>query len=74
MCCSPRPTTSKILYNEKKKTKNARAPELALAALAAHGVDLVDENYARGVLARLLEEIPDSPGPDPDEHLDEVGT
>ena len=42
------------------------------AALAADGVDLVDENDGRGLLAGRLEQIPDPRRPDPDEHLHEV--
>ena len=42
------------------------------AALAADGVDLVDEDDAGGVLLALLEEVADARGAHADEHLDEV--
>ncbi len=42
------------------------------AALAADGVDLVDEDEAGGVLLALVEEVADARGADADEHLDEV--
>ncbi len=45
----------------------------ARAALAADGVDLVDEDEARGALAALLEHVAHARGADADEHLDEVG-
>ena len=63
--------------NKRKKnwgTKKGHAPELALPALAADGIDLVDEDDARSVLPGLLEQVAHSPGADPDEHLYEVGT
>ena len=41
------------------------------AALAADGVELVDEDDARGVLLGLHEQVADARGPDADEHLDE---
>src|SRR5213594_230934 len=44
----------------------------ARAAVAADGVDLVDEDDAGGVLLPLHEEVAHARGPDPDEHLDEV--
>ena len=44
----------------------------ARAAMAADGVDLVDEDDAGGVLLALLEEVADARGADADEHLDEV--
>ena len=44
------------------------------AALAADGVDLVDEDDARAVLLGLLEQVAHPRGADTDEHLDEVGT
>ena len=67
---------------KRKKTKeenqnggeNRHAPELALPALAADGIDLVDEDDARSVFAGLLEQVSYSPGTDPDEHLDKVRT
>ena len=43
------------------------------AAVAADGVDLVDEDDAGGVLLALLEQVADARGADADEHLDEVG-
>ena len=42
------------------------------AAVAADGVDLVHEDDAGRVLLRLLEQVADAAGADPDEHLDEV--
>ena len=41
------------------------------AALAADGVDLVDEDDRRAVLARDLEQAPDARGAEAGEHLDE---
>ena len=43
------------------------------AARLAQGVQLVDENDARGLVLGLAEEIAHPGGPDADEHLDEVG-
>ena len=43
------------------------------AAMAADGVDLVDEHDAGRVLLALLEQVADARGADADEHLDEVG-
>ncbi len=43
------------------------------AALAADGIDLVDEDDAGRTLLGLLEEITDAAGPDADEHFDELG-
>ena len=43
------------------------------AAMAADGVDLVDEHDARRVLLRLLEHVAHARRADADEHLDEVG-
>ena len=43
------------------------------AAVAADGVDLVDEHDRRRARLRLLEEVADPSGADADEHLDEVG-
>ena len=43
------------------------------AAMAADGVDFVDEDDAGGVLLALLEEVADAACADADEHLDEVG-
>ena len=43
------------------------------AAMTADGVDLVDEDDARGVLLALLEQVADARRADADEHLDEVG-
>ena len=42
------------------------------AALAADGVDLVDEDDGRGLLAGRLEQVADPAGADADEHLHEV--
>ena len=42
------------------------------AAVAADGVDLVDEDDRGGVLLGLLEQVADPGGTDADEHLDEV--
>ena len=42
------------------------------AAVAADGVDLVDEDDRRGVLLGLLEQVAHAAGADADEHLDEV--
>jgi hypothetical protein len=42
------------------------------APLAADGVDLVDEDDRRSLLARGLEQVPDSRRADADEHLHEV--
>src|SRR5439155_5809394 len=44
----------------------------AMAAAAADGVDLVDENEAGGVLARLIEHVAHAAGANADEHLDEI--
>jgi hypothetical protein len=43
------------------------------AAMAADGVDLVDEDDAGRVLLALLEQVAHARGADADEHLDEVG-
>ena len=43
------------------------------AAVAADGIDLVDEDDARRVLLGLLEHVAHARGADADEHLDEVG-
>ena len=43
------------------------------AALAADGVDLVDEDDGRRLLARRLEQVAHPAGADADEHLHEVG-
>ena len=43
------------------------------AAMAADGVDLVDEDDAGRVLLGLLEHVAHAGGADADEHLDEVG-
>ena len=45
-----------------------------LAAGAADGVDLVDEDDARSLLLGLLEQVADTRGAHADEHLDEIGT
>ncbi len=44
------------------------------AALAADRVDLVDEDDARCIPLRLVEEIAHAAGADADEHLDELRT
>jgi hypothetical protein len=44
----------------------------ARAAMAAHGVDFVDEHDARRVLLALLEQVADARRADADEHLDEI--
>ena len=49
-----------------------RAAE-AGAALAADGVDLVDEDDARRVALGLVEQVAHAAGADADEHLDELG-
>ena len=43
------------------------------SAVAADGVDLVDEHDGGGVLLGLLEQVAHAAGTDADEHLDEVG-
>ena len=43
------------------------------AAVAAHGVDLVDEEDGRGVFLGRVEQVADPPGAHADEHLDELG-
>ena len=45
-----------------------------LAAGAADGVDLVDEDDAGSLLLGLLEQVADTRGAHADEHLDEIGT
>ena len=45
----------------------------ACPALAAHGVDLVDEHDAGSVALGLLKEVADAACADADEHLDEFG-
>ena len=45
----------------------------ACAAVAAHRVDLVDEDDAGGVLLRLLEHVVHARGADTHEHFDEIG-
>ena len=44
-----------------------------VAAVAADGVELVDEHDRRRLLARGLEQVADAGGADADEHLDERG-
>src|ERR1019366_2210155 len=44
------------------------------AAMAADGVDFIDEDDAGGVLFTLLEEVADAAGADADEHFYEVRT
>src|SRR6185437_11391365 len=43
------------------------------AAMAADGIEFVDEDDARCRLLGLLEQVADATGADTDEHLDEVG-
>ncbi len=43
-------------------------------AMAADGVDLVDEDDGRRLFLGLLEQVPHPAGTDADEHLDEVGS
>ena len=43
------------------------------AAMAADGVDLVDEEDGGGVFLGRVEQVADAAGPDADEHLDELG-
>ena len=50
------------------------AADLAAAAGLAQGVELVDEDDARGPLLGLLEHVADAGGADADEHFDEVRT
>ena len=49
------------------------SPGDVLAAGGAHGVELVDEDDGRRVLAGLLEQPPDARGAQAGEHLDERG-
>src|SRR2546426_11570513 len=44
------------------------------AAGTADGIELVDEDDARPVAPRVLEQLPDSRGADAGVHLDEVGS
>src|SRR5918995_455253 len=46
---------------------------LRMASRATYGVELIDEDDRRGVLARLLEEVPDAAGANPHEQLNELG-
>jgi hypothetical protein len=48
------------------------APAESCPAVPSHGIDLVDEDDAWGVLLSLGKEITDPGSPDADEHLDEV--
>ena len=50
------------------------AAELTAVAGLADGVDLVDENDARGHLGSLLEQVADTAGAHAHEHFHEVGT
>ena len=45
----------------------------SMAAMAAHGVDFVDEDQARGILASLLKHVTDPGSAHTHEHFDEVG-
>ena len=49
------------------------AADDAAAAGLAQGVQLVDEDDARGPVLRLGEQVADAGGADADEHLDEIG-
>ena len=49
------------------------AADDAAAARLAQGVELVDEDDARGPALGLAEQVADPAGADADEHLDEVG-
>src|SRR3712207_1538383 len=50
----------------------ARSPDRRLTAAAAYGIELVDKDDRRGVLAGLLEEVAHPTGADPHEQLDEL--
>ena len=50
------------------------ATAIACTTMAAHGVDLVDENDTGRVLFRLLEHVADTACADTDEHLDKIRT
>src|SRR3712207_6770294 len=50
-----------------------RSPDRRLTAAAAYGIELVDEDDRRGVLAGLLEEVPHAAGAHAHEQLDELG-
>ncbi len=43
------------------------------AALASNGIDFVDEDDARGISLRLVEQVAHTGGADTHEHLDEFG-
>ena len=43
-------------------------------ALPAHGIDFIDEDDARGIFLRLIEQVTYPGGTDTDEHLDEIRT
>ena len=45
----------------------------ASAAAAAHGVDFIDKDDARGRLLALFEHVADTAGADTDEHFNEIG-
>src|SRR5437870_1822259 len=45
-----------------------------MATAPAHGVDFINKDQARRILARLLEHITHAAGADADEHFHEVGT
>ena len=51
----------------------SRSPEMSEPRWRADGVELVDEDDRRSVLARLLEQAPDPRGAEAGEHLDERG-
>ena len=54
-------------------SRSSLPPPKTRAALAADGVDFVDEDDAGRVLLRLLEHVAHARRADADEHLDEVG-
>jgi hypothetical protein len=49
------------------------ATKATLATRASHGIDLIDENYARCGASRLCKQIPHARCADAHEHFDEVG-
>jgi len=55
-------------------SRSSCPPPTARAALAAHSVDLVDEDQAGGVLLAFVKQVPHARGADADEKLDEIGS
>ena len=49
-------------------------PTQAGAAVASHGIDLVNEHYARSVFLALLEQVSNTRSAHSYKHLDEIGT